>query len=93
MSTIKWLNSHHHHRSIVIIVIIVLATIRFAHGTRSSPDIGLCETTVNGTTDTLDCLSGTANFCCLSEPDQTVNKGNIWTKKCCEESEYVLQNV
>lgn len=95
MTIIKWNNNSTTSSTsiVVLFAIVVLTTIRFASGARPSPDIGLCETVVNNTADTIDCVSGTANFCCLKELVKTVNNVNKWTRRCCKESEYVLQNA
>lgn len=76
---------------LVIIVYFSHINIIFAH--RSSPDIGLCETIINNTFTSLECLRGQENFCCNTELLTTIDNVTKWAKKCCTETEFVLQNA
>lgn len=76
-----------------LIILTLLAFIHQSQATRSAPDIGVCDTIVNKTSVILDCLSGSDNFCCKTEKLITWNHVTRWGKRCCSESEFVLQNM
>lgn len=62
----------------------------------SYSDIGICQTVVNGTSKPLDCLSpsgpGSPKFCCLDKLVTTENNVGRWSRRCCAEDEFVLEN-
>lgn len=60
---------------------------------KSTPDIGFCEAIRSKQTISLDCFSGEKTFCCDDEEVTLWNNVTKWSKKCCTESEYVLQNA
>lgn len=60
---------------------------------RSAPDLGLCKVVHDGKIKTIDCLSGTAVFCCQTDKAKLWNNVTMWSNRCCTESEFVLQNA
>lgn len=78
----------------LLVIIVYFSKINIICAHRSSPDIGLCETIINNTFTSLECLYGQENFCC-STGELLKTKDNVtkWAKKCCTETEFVLQNA
>lgn len=74
------------------LIILLLSSIRFVESSRSAPDIGICDTILNGQPVFIDCLSGHQNYCCNVKLEQTQHNVTKWVKRCCSESEFVSQN-
>ena len=52
-------------------------------------DIVNCKTVVGQKLQELDCRNGPGFLCCL---DKQIGNSSVWSRKCCEEHEYVIQN-
>lgn len=76
-----------------LLIFIVWPNLDRVEAAKSSPDVGICETIHNQTVVMLDCLSGQDNFCCQDEQVITHNNVTRWTKRCCSEKDFVLQNA
>lgn len=60
---------------------------------KSTPDIGFCEGIQDSQPVMIDCFSGDQNFCCNDKKEVLWNNVIKWSKRCCTEAEYVLQNA
>jgi len=76
-------------------IILTLACIKLVciEASRSAPDIGLCESVEDKQPVLLDCLSGSKNFCCNTDLVEISGNLTKWAKRCCSETEFVLENA